>query len=212
MRESRTWIAAGALAVAAVAFSCNHGAVPSSGPAPGTLSDQMATIELEAEESLDAVLTGELAAAESAPESGLSAATTTVEVTFDRTRSCPAGGEIRWEGTLRRTWNSETRTMEADFQGTRTLTDCAFVRDGLTIVVNGSSEWEAHRRKVDGRFDGLQTTRLAGSYTAVRSDGEERSCSYEILIVRDPAARTRTLEGTICGTFVRKVTTWGGGA
>lgn len=211
MRMTKRWGVAAGIVCLGLAVSCNHGTVAPTGPAEGTLSSQMATIEMEADEALDSVLDFELSAAEAASASGLSAATTTIDVSFDRTRSCPAGGQIRWQGTLHRTWDSETRTMEADFSGTRTLTDCAFVRAGLTIVVNGSSEWEAHRRKVNGRFDGLQTTRVSGSYHAVRSDGEERSCSFEILIVRDPTTRTRTLEGTICGTTVRRVVTWGGG-
>jgi hypothetical protein len=81
----------------------------------------------------------------------------------------------------------------------------------MTITVNGSGHWETFRRWVARRPDGLQTSHYYGSESAVRSDGEQRSCEYDIMIVRDPATHTRSLDGMICGTEVHRTVTWSHG-
>ena len=56
--------------------------------------------------------------------------------------------------------------------------------------------------------DGLQTSHYFGSWTAVRSDGEERTCSFDYTVVRDPEAQTRTVEGTMCRGGMRRTMSW----
>jgi len=97
---------------------------------------------------------------------------------------------------------------EADAEGSRTRSQCTFQRHEYTIAVNGTCEWDKFRRRIDGVPDGLQTSHYLGSLHAVRSDGEERSCEFEISIVRDPETHTRTLDGTICGTEVHRSVIW----
>jgi hypothetical protein len=81
----------------------------------------------------------------------------------------------------------------------------------MTITVNGSAHWEVERRQVNRLPDGPQTSHYFGSTSAVRSDGEQRSCEYDITIVRNPDTHSRTLDGMICGTEVHRTVTWSHG-
>lgn len=177
----------------------------------GSMDGQMATVAVETDQMVDEMLTDEL---NRMPQPATSAAVTgtviTDEITFSRTRSCPAGGELQVDGRLVRTFETDTRTMEATFTGTRSRTDCAFFRDQHVITVDGSARLDAFRRRVDGRPDGLQTASASGSWEAVRDDGETRACSFAVEVVRDPDNRTRTVSGFICGTEFTRTTTWNG--
>ena len=153
---------------------------------------------------LDAADPGVSASADAAGTSG----TATREITFSRSRSCRGGGTFEVEGRIRLTFDRETGVMEAEGSGTRTRTDCTFARESHTYTVNGSARWEIFRRRVHGVPDGPQTSHWYGSFGVVRSDGAERFCEFDITVVRDPEARTRTLEGTICGTTVTRTVTW----
>lgn len=184
------------LVLAGLATSCQSAATTSSTPAD-SISSQMADSEMQSDGALGPSL-----------DQQVDGATTSTDTTFTRTYDCPAGGQIVWQGTEHRTYDPATRTVEAQFEGTRVTTDCARVRGSLTTVVNGSAQWDAFRRRVDGRPDGLQTSHQVGSWSAARSDGATKSCDFDLTIVRDPAAMTRTLQGTICGAIVHRVTSW----
>jgi hypothetical protein len=132
----------------------------------------------------------------------------TTDVSFSRSRPCPAGGTVAVAGELHRTLDLDTGVMEATSSGSRTRTDCAFVRHELTITVNGSAEWESSRRRVHGIPDGPQTSSYSGSFHAVRSDGAERSCSFSIEVVREPGEHRRTVRGTMCGTEFSRTVSW----
>lgn len=194
--KSVLWIAMPA-ALAGLAASCSHDTANPSTPAGQTLAAEMSDGEIAADVALGTAIDGQV-----------DGAADTADVTFGGTYNCPAGGTIAWQGSLRRTYDPATRTLEAQADGTRTTTDCARTHGTLTTVVNGSAAWDAYRKRVDGAPSGLQTTHHSGSWTAVRSDGLQKACSFDVTIVRDPAARTRTLDGTICGTTVHKVVTW----
>ena len=183
-----------------------------SGDSGTTLASQMADVALQSDLVTEQILNSEFTAmglvASSTTGEGGGSGTVTQDITFSRSRSCPLGGDVSVQGTIHRTWNEETRVMEAEASGSRTRNECTFARDELTITVNGSASWDASRRRVDGVPDGLQTTHYYGSWHAARSDGEERSCDFEITIVRDPSTQTRTVDGTICGTEVHRSVTW----
>jgi len=132
----------------------------------------------------------------------------TIDISFDVSRPCPLGGEVSIEGNMHRTFDPATVTSEATFSGNKTLTDCAFMKEEHVITVNGAAQWDAFRRWVDFRPDGLQTTSYSGSVVAVRDDGEQRSCEFSVEAVRDPATRTRTVTATICGNEFNSTVTW----
>ena len=165
-----------------------------------TLTEQALSAQLTAIDSVAASTTGD--------EGG--SGTVTRDATFSITRPCPGGGQVQVEGMIHATLDRETRTMEAEASGSRTRTDCVFHRNDHTVTVNGAALWEASRRRVEGRPDGPQTTHYAGSWIAVRDDGEERSCEFDITVVRNPNQHTRSLDGVICGTEIHKTVTWSG--
>jgi hypothetical protein len=210
MQHSSTILGA-ALVAAGLLTGCSDSSSDLLPPGPEALSASVVEIALEADRMVDDAVGIEMDAM-GAVSAASSAAIITDERSFSRSRTCPAGGTFAVEGSMVRTIDTETRTMELEASGGSAATDCAFLRNDLTVTVNGSSEWDAFRRRVDGAFDGPQTSHHAGSWTVVRSDGQERSCSYDFSVVRDPETRTRTVEGTMCDESFRRVVSWTPGA
>lgn len=213
MLHMRTCLLSG-LTLLSILAGCSDGTVGRS-PVTGDLSaSEMADVAMESDTITENMLGAELDAtgmvAASTTGEGETTGTETRDVTFSRTRSCPGGGQVQVEGSLHVTLDRETRTVEAEASGSRTRTDCVFHRAEHTVKVNAFSQWDAFRRRVEGSPDGPQTTHYSGSWMVVRDDGEERSCEFDITIVRDPASRTRTLDGVICGTTVHRSVTWSG--
>jgi hypothetical protein len=167
------------------------------------LSSNMAEVVLEADRITEEIVLVELSAMDQTTR-----AAATDERSFSRSRSCPGGGELFVEGSIHRTWDPDTGVMEADITGSRTRTDCVFVRGDMTITVNGGSMWDKFRRRIDGRPDGLQTSHYSGSWVAVSSTGEERTCSFDYTVVRDPDTQTRTVEGTMCAGRLSHRMSW----
>jgi len=210
----KTWIGISVLALTPLVAGCSDGdgVVTPTGNDGALSASQMADVAMQSDLVTEQILEAELrtmdtSSASDHPPTG----TVTKEVTFSRTRPCPGDGTFHLEGTIRRTYNFDTHVMEAESSGVRTRTDCVFPRGDMTITVNDSAHWETDRRRVDGLPDGPQTSHYYGSTSAVRSDGEERSCEYDITIVRNPDAHSRTLDGMICGTEVHRSVTWSHG-
>lgn len=157
-------------------------------------------------------LTSELIRSEldglTAPSTTSSSSVVTIEKTFSGTRSCPISGELAIEGSMLVTFDSETGVMEAESTGTRTRTDCTFPKQDFTVTVNGTSQWEIFRRRVNGQPDGPQTAHYFGSWHAISSEGQERSCEFDYLAVRDPETHTLTIEGFICDKSFSITVTW----
>lgn len=126
------------------------------------------------------------------------------------TRSCPAGGAMTIQGSLTRTRENSggSSVVEVEASGNQSAADCTFVREELTVTLNGASQWQHFRRWVDGVFDGPQTSSYSGSWHALASNGQERSCEFDFTVVRDPGAHTRTIEGTLCGFRMRRHVDW----
>ena len=57
-------------------------------------------------------------------------------VTFNRTKSCPAGGYIEVSGTIIRTYDLDTTIMEADITGSIATPGVAFVSKSRCTSVN----------------------------------------------------------------------------
>ena len=205
----RRWTILGAaLLAAAFLTGCSDSSSDVLNPGPEALSASVVEIALEADRMVDDAVGVEMDAMGAVSAATAVPGTITDERSFSRSRTCPAGGTFEVEGSMVRTVPPETRTMELVASGGSAATDCAFLRNDLTVTINGSSEWDAFRRRVDGVPDGLQTSHHAGSWSVVRSDGEERSCSYSITVVRDPETHTRTVDGTMCDTSFHRVVTW----
>ena len=62
------------------------------------------------------------------PELSASSAPTPVNVTFNRTAACPAGGQVTLAGTVTGQRDRDTRTVETETTATKTLSACAVTR------------------------------------------------------------------------------------
>ena len=198
------------LAALAVAAGCSDGHRRSDPLDAGddVSAAEMAAVALDADLTSEETFGSEVDGLDASVSASSTDDTVTREVTFSRTRPCPGGGTCEIEGHVRATFRHRTRVMEAEGTGTRTRTDCVYAGERHTYTVNGTARWEKTRRRVAGVPDGPQTSRYHGSFNVVRSDGAERFCEYDVTIVRDPGSRTRTLDGTICGTSVSRTVTW----
>lgn len=203
------------LATLAIVAGCSgtDDVVTGSGGGDAVAANEIADVALESDLVIEQVLGSELASMEAAVapstrEGDGGSDVITQDVTFSLSRSCPLGGVFGLQGSAHRTFDRDTGEMEAEFAGSRSATDCTFAREDLTVTVNGSTDWDAFRRRVQGHPDGPQTTNYSGSWMVERSDGEEWSCEFEIAIVRDPSTHTRTLDALICGTEIHRSVTW----
>jgi hypothetical protein len=195
----------------AVAVGCSSGGSDSdpAGSLPGAqgeLAAAMATVLLDSDAVTEGVLESQLNVLPAT--SGSTDAVSTVDVSFSRSVPCPAGGNMMVEATLQATRDTDTGVMEASFTGTRTLTACAFNNGEHTITVDGQATFDAFRRRVNGVPDGPQTSHYFGDFTAMRDDGETFSCSFDIEIVRDPTAGTRSINGTMCDNPFGRSVVW----
>lgn len=133
---------------------------------------------------------------------GALAADGRLETSFEGVRLCPAGGEVRYAGTVRRDFDAAARTMTMRMSATKTADDCSFRRrDGGTLTVNGDPNVavEVQRRLVDRQPSGLQTASHRGSFRWARSGGESGRCTVDLVSTYDPATRTHSVQGTLCG-------------
>jgi hypothetical protein len=204
------------LVALAIVAGCNGtDDVVTGGPAGGdaVAASQVADAAMATDLLTEQIMSAELASMEasmapSTREGDDGSGIITQDVTFSLSRSCPLGGTLAVQGSAHRTFDPATHEMEAQLEGSRSATDCMFAREDLTITVNGSTDWDAFRRRVEGHPDGPQTTHYSGTWAVERSDGEEWACEFEIAIVRDPSTHTRTLDGVICGTEVHRSVIW----
>jgi len=140
-------------------------------------------------------------------------ATGTVTTTFTRTRTCPAGGSVKLEGTMVHTGDPATRTGSISFNATRTEAACAFTRNGgtLTITGNPNTVFTANQAWTNGT-PGVRTATKKGSFTWAKSTGGSGSCTVDVTHTWDPAAKTLKVSGALCNQTIDITRTWTQGA
>ena len=108
---------------------------------------------------------------------GPRAATTTVTTTFTRTRSCPAGGDVKLEGTVTHAADPATHSGSTSFDATRTENACAFSRNGHSITITGNPNTKlTASQSVTNGVPGVRTASKVGSFNWTR-DGKSGTCS-----------------------------------
>ena len=127
---------------------------------------------------------------------------------WEKSRDCRAGGTVSFAGSGTRTWDAEARTYDVASTGSRTRTDCAFVRGDVTITLNGSGSWTHERHYLKRAPTGTWNTHWAGSFNWAKSTGETGNCSSDLNRTIDTAANTVSLTGTYCGREVDRSRTW----
>ncbi|MDP2480157.1 MAG: hypothetical protein Q8W49_06630 [Candidatus Palauibacterales bacterium] len=143
---------------------------------------------------------------------GLRATVLSSETTFHTQRDCRLGGNLTVDGHISHTFDTDTHTLTADFQATATHDACVrkIRTTNLTLTGNPNLQLVAHRERVNGAPSGLQTWSLQGSVDWVKSDGTSGTCDIDIQGQLDPAARARTIDGSVCGHTVHESLTWDG--
>lgn len=131
-----------------------------------------------------------------------------IDIEFERSRSCPAGGTAQVEGTMHRERDTEAHSITVDVEGTGTKTDCAVRGPRGVLTVNGTFTHTAHRMRVGGQPTGLQTMTHEGSFTWERNDGASGECEVSFNAELDPENGTRTVTGTFCGREFSRTVTW----
>lgn len=143
------------------------------------------------------------------PQDGPQATTTTVTTSFTRTRTCPAGGTVKLEGTVTHSGDPATHTGSFQFNATRTEAACAFTRNGNTITITGnpSTTLTASASMTNG-VPGLRTATKKGSFNWTKSTGKSGTCSVDLTATWDPATKTLHVAGTFCNQTVDVTRTW----
>ncbi|HET7232822.1 MAG TPA: hypothetical protein VFJ16_22625 [Longimicrobium sp.] len=154
---------------------------------------------------LDGVPGGSFDRAPAAPEF----ASTTVTTTFSRTRTCPAGGSVKLEGTMVHTGDPATHTGSNQFNATRTETACALNRNGATLTINGNPNTvlTASQSWTNGT-PGVRTATKKGSFTWTRSTGGSGTCNIDVTHTWTPATHTLHVSGTVCNQTIDITRTW----
>ncbi len=124
--------------------------------------------------------------------------------TFSATRSCPKGGSVTLAGTATATVDPATRSGTFQSTATRTEAACAHEgRAGATVTVNGNPNTViAGSHSVTNGAPGTRTLTQKGAFTWARSTGQRGACAIDVTSTWDPAARTHTVTGTVCGHAV----------
>jgi hypothetical protein len=101
-------------------------------------------------------------------------------------------------GTGSFTRDAAAGTNELNFEATKTITDCAFVRDDVTFTVNGDASLTIH---VLVGMEGLIASErhLTGTITVESSEGGTETCMFEIHSVFDPETGQTVVTGEVCG-------------
>lgn len=133
---------------------------------------------------------------------------------FSRSRDCPAGGSISLNGSSTRTENGEgvvTWSVAADGIWDACTRQRARGDRAITTTIDGTFAFSAERRH-NGRVPvGNQTTTKSGSFTWVRTRGDESrngTCDFDVTSVRNPDARQIRITGTVCGRTVDRTIDW----
>ncbi|HEV2150497.1 MAG TPA: hypothetical protein VGR37_24065 [Longimicrobiaceae bacterium] len=138
---------------------------------------------------------------------GSSAEPVPVERTFTATRPCPAGGSVAVSGSMKGEIDRAARSLTLETTATKTQSACAFParRSGgavLTVTGNPSITVRSAHRVVNGLPSGPQTVSQTGGFTWSASDGRSGACTLDVTSTLEPASRTLTVKGTMCGHTV----------
>lgn len=207
------FILAGLLGLASLA-ACSES--PTENEGAGLTAAETAALAPELDDLSEVVINGEATAASASlgATDGAAGSAAADVLEFTRTRDCRGGGTLTVQGRVERTMDRATRTVTVDSRATVTPDDCVRKlrhREGATVKISGNPnlQVEAHRKLIERRFSGLQTSTTKGSFTWERADGASGSCDVDIRAEIDPDAKTKKVTGTVCGRTVDRTWSWG---
>lgn len=129
--------------------------------------------------------------------------------TFERTRTCPAGGSVIVTGSVERAIDRATQSGTLAVNSKRVENACAFQqRDGIIVTVTGQPNTSmTARQSFDKGVPGVLTQTQKGAFSWTRSNGKSGTCTLDLTSAFDPATRTATVSGTFCGRSVNETRT-----
>jgi hypothetical protein len=149
---------------------------------------------------------------EGSASAGLTVAAEPKTISFDHTSShpCPTAGRITVGLEAVLVWDRETNAAELDANGSLTHDACAFPHEGLTLTVTGNPSLTvtSHAATSGGRPSEPWTSEAGGTFSWSASDGRSGTCGIDVGTVTDFDARSRTVQGEVCGHSVDQTITW----
>ena len=129
--------------------------------------------------------------------------------TFERTHACPAGGSVTVSGTVDRTIDRATGSGTLAVNAKRVEKACAFQqRNGVTVTVTGQPHTlMTVSQSFDKGVPGVRTQTQKGAFAWTRDNGRSGACTVDLTSTFNPATRTATIKGTLCGRSVDETRT-----
>lgn len=207
MNRKTIGLVAGAAVILA---ACGEGTTESSGDAL-TRAEAFAIAGAVAEVNDDAANRG-IAEGSAAAGAGLSVNAEPRTTSFEHTSThpCPSGGRITVGLEAVLTWDRDARAAELDSNGSLTHDACAFPHEGITLTVTGSPSLTvtSHAATSSGRPSEPWTSEAGGSFSWSASDGRSGDCTISVNTITDFDAKSRTVQGQVCGHTVDQTLTW----
>lgn len=144
---------------------------------------------------------------------GVESSATGVPRTFTQdlniTVECPFGGQVQQVYSVKATMDLDAGNFLLDVTGTQQHVACAVRHNGVTITLNGDPDidMEAHVGTVNHQPQ-AHTLAIDGAFRWTASDGRSGTCPISLDAVTNFAARTRTVQGTVCGHSYSETTSW----
>ncbi|CAA9373415.1 MAG: hypothetical protein AVDCRST_MAG89-4793 [uncultured Gemmatimonadetes bacterium] len=129
--------------------------------------------------------------------------------TFERTRACPAGGNVTVTGTVERAIDRATQSGTLSVNAKRVENACAFQqRNGVTVTVTGQPSTSMAAKQIfEKGVPGVLTQTQKGAFSWTRSNGKSGTCTVDLTSTFNHATRTATVKGTFCGRAVDETRT-----
>jgi hypothetical protein len=132
-------------------------------------------------------------------------------ITFDHTsrHPCPVSGRVEIELAIELELDAQAHSFHYNSQGTLTHDDCAFVKDGVTLTLDGDPDlsFESQASGAGLQLEPFQFE-AEGAFNWTASDGRSGHCTINIDTVTNFVAKTRTVQGDVCGHTIDQTLTW----
>ncbi len=180
---------------------------------PNLSSSEAGFLAVEVDRTLDGILgeaftiqapvSGPLAT--DAPPSAVPIITT---FSFERTRTCPAGGQVVVSGSGQLIVDPDEATAEMSVAGSKLIEACARERNEIVYTMNGSAEWDAFWKRVDRELVAAEKN-VSGAFSISTSDDRVKECTFELHAVYDPTTNSVQVTGHFCDRTIDR--TWSRG-
>ena len=134
----------------------------------------------------------------------------TFSQTHESTHPCPQGGSLTLKWTVTGSADPDAGDFQLDVDGTHEPSGCIYPHQGLTITLTGDPDlsFEAHLGITNGQPSEPFTAAIEGAFNWSASDGRSGRCVVRYDESTDFVAKSRTVDGEVCGHTVQQTFTW----